>query len=310
MAVGVRAAGVNFADVVARLGLYTDAPPLPFVPGYEVSGEVVQVGAGVQGVSEGDRVIAATRFGGYSTRVCVPAAHTWPLPGSLSWEEGAAIFVDYLTAYLALFSAGNLGRGQRVLIHSAAGGVGLAAVQLAGTVEAQILGSASPGKHDYLRQAGLLGVFDSRNARYARTVLELTGGRGVDLVLDPRGGRSLREARRCLAPLGRVVAYGISSTVTGTRRSPAALLRLLATTPLLHPFALMNANQGFFGLNLAHLWEEDERLRQIMSSVMELHRQGKVRPVLSRVFPLGEAAAAHRTLQERKNLGKVVLRIE
>lgn len=309
--VDVRAVGVNFADVVARLGQYRDAPPLPLVPGYEVSGTVAATGKGVAeapGTTVGDRVLAATRFGGYATRVVVPAAQVWPLPEELSFEEGASLFVNYLTAYLALFTAGGLRQGGRVLVHSAAGGVGLAAVQLARTVQAEVYASASPDKHGFLREAGTAGLFDSRASRYADTVLSLTAGRRLDLVLDPRGGRSLREARRCLAPLGRIVAYGISSA-WGSGPALPALLRLLATTPCFHPFSLMNANQGIHGLNLARLWGETERLREIMARIMELVRAGSVRPVIARVFPFEEAAEAHRYLQERRNIGKVLLAV-
>jgi NADPH:quinone reductase-like Zn-dependent oxidoreductase len=313
--VTVHAVGVNFADIVARRGQYRDAPPLPLVPGYEVSGVVAQTGprsadatAGAPGPAVGDRVVAATRFGGYATQVVVPAAQIWPLPEELSFGEGAALFVNYLTAYLALFIAGGLRQGGRVLVHSAAGGVGLAALQLARTAEAEVYASASPDKHRYLKELGVSGIFDSRAPRYAKIVSALTAGRGVDLVLDPRGGSSLRQAKRCLAPLGRIVAYGISSA-WGPGPALPALLRLLATTPFFHPFALMNANQGIHGLNLARLWGEIERLREIMARIMELVKAGRIRPVIAQVFPFEEAASAHRYLQERRNIGKVVLAV-
>src|SRR5262245_3681658 len=154
--VRVRASGVNFADVMARLGFYADAPPRPCVVGYEVAGTVERVGAGADGgLAPGQRVVALTRFGGYAEAVSVPAAQVFPLPDRLSFEEGAAIPVNYLTAVLMLRYFGNVRAGDRVLVHAAAGGVGMAAIQLCRIAGAEVIGTASASKHAILKEAGV-----------------------------------------------------------------------------------------------------------------------------------------------------------
>ena len=157
----VRASGINFADLLARVGLYPDAPKLPCVVGYEVAGVIDQLGSGVTALAVGDRVLAMPRFGGYTDTLVTSAAQVIPMPASMSFEEGAALPVVYLTAHHMMFYTGTLHKGARVLIHSAAGGVGLAAIQLAKTRECIILGTASPSKHDFLRAQGCRYPIDS-----------------------------------------------------------------------------------------------------------------------------------------------------
>src|SRR5215467_10032935 len=185
----VRATGINFADLMARVGLYPDAPKLPCVVGYEASGVIDQVGEGVNGFKVGDRVVGMPKFGGYTDVLAVPADQALPMPPAMSFEEGAALPVVYLTAYNMMFFTGTVRPGSSILIHSAAGGVGLAAIQLAKTRGCTILGTASPGKHEFLRKQGVHHPIDS-NGDYAAKVREVRGDRGVDLILDPVGGKS------------------------------------------------------------------------------------------------------------------------
>ncbi len=253
--VAVKAAGINFADTMARAGLYPDAPKPPCVMGYEVAGVVESVGEGVSEPAVGDRVMAGTRFGGQAELVTVPADQTLPLPESLSFEQGAAFPVNYGTAYAALIIMGSLREGDRVLIHAAAGGVGIAATQIARNLGAEIFGTASPGKHDAIRAQGVAHAIDYRNQDFETEALRLTDGEGVDLVIDALGPTSFRKDYRLLRSGGRLVMYGLSEvSKEGGRDIPAALKSLvkmpLATIPWWKSLALMNENKGIFGLNM------------------------------------------------------------
>jgi NADPH:quinone reductase-like Zn-dependent oxidoreductase len=303
----VGASGVNFADVMARMGLYPDAPKLPCVVGYEVAGTIDEVGAGVAGVAAGDAVIAPTRFNGYAELVVVPARQIVPLPAGMSVIEGAAIPVNYLTAILMLEVLGNVRRGDRVLIHGAAGGVGLAAVQLCRIYGAEIIGTASASKHAALREAGVAHTIDYRTQDFVAETKRWTGGRGVDVILDPIGGENLRKSYRALAPLGRLVAFGVSSMAPATSRRVLPALWQLARMPRFGFVRLMNDNHGVLGFNLGHLWDEMDRLHLYLTKILDYAREGRVRPTVARTFPLAEAAAAHAFMQGRENVGKIVL---
>jgi NADPH:quinone reductase-like Zn-dependent oxidoreductase len=280
----VRAAGVNFADILARLGLYPDAPKPPVVVGYEVAGVIDAVGSAVTGLSEGDRVIALTRFGGYADTV-----------------------VMYLTAALALYRMAALSPGETVLVHNAGGGVGIAATQLARLRRATVIGTASACKHDALRSFGVDHTIDYRHADVAEEVRKLTKGRGVDVILDPIGGRSFTESYRMLAPLGRLIVFGVSSAAPAERRSVWRAFRAWKTTPRFDPLSLINRNRGVFGLHLGHLWEERRHLAPLMTMLLSELQAGRIRPVVARTFPLERAGDAHRFIQSRGNIGKVVL---
>jgi NADPH:quinone reductase-like Zn-dependent oxidoreductase len=305
--IAVRAAGVNFADVLARLGLYPDAPKPPVVVGYEVSGVIDAVGAGVTTHREGDRVVALTRFGGYADRVVVQAAFAFPVPAGLDDVSAAALPVNYLTALLALYRLANVMAEETVLIHGAGGGVGIAATQLARLRGAAIIGTASATKHDAIRQQGVGHALDYRTGNVTAEVRRLTDGRGVDVVLDPIGGRSFAESYQLLAPLGRLVMYGASRSASGERRSVWRTVSTLMRMPRFKPLSLMNRNRGVFGLNLGHLWDERRQLADAMTLVLREVSAGRLSPVVARTFPLDRAAEAHRFIQSRSNIGKVVL---
>src|SRR5581483_9598318 len=304
--VRVRASGVNFADVMARMGLYPDAPPRPCVVGYEVAGTVEQVGSGVDGnLAVGSRVVALTRFGGYSEALAVPAAQLFPMPDRMTFEEAAAIPVNYLTAVLMLRRFANVQAGDRVLVHAAAGGVGMAAIQLCKIAGAEVIGTASASKHALLRDAGVAHAIDYRTQDFESEVRRVTDGRGVDIVLDATG--AFRKSYRCLAPLGRLVCFGISGASTGVTPSWISAVKRLATLPWFHPIRLMNDNKAVIGVNLGHLWDRIDLLRREMLGLLADWEVGRIKPVVGKTFPLTDAAAAHRYLQERQNVGKVVL---
>jgi len=303
----VSAAGVNFADIMARLGLYPDAPPPPVVVGYEVAGTVDAVGSDGLPFRIGDRVFALTRFGGYASSVAVPATFVFPTPSTLSDVEAAAIPVNYLTALIALYQLANLGAGETVLVHGAGGGVGLAATQLAKRRGATVIGTASAAKLAAIRTLGVDHALDHQHDDVVAEVRKLTAGRGADVVLDPLGGRSFRRSYRLLAPLGRLVMYGASAAASGERRNLWRVLRTLIEMPAFRPLSLINRNRAVLGLNLGHLWHETARLRSAMDLILTELAAGRIRPVIARTFPLERAAEAHRYIQSRANIGKVIL---
>jgi NADPH:quinone reductase-like Zn-dependent oxidoreductase len=296
----VRAAGVNFADVMARLGLYPDAPPLPAVLGYEVAGEI-----DLPADRRGERVIAATRFGGQSELVCVAEDSVYPMPARLSFAEAASIPVVWLTAWHMLVELANTKRGQTVLVHAAAGGVGTAAVQICKQLGARSIGTASPGKHARLRELGLDDAIDYRSQDFEERVLELTSGRGVDLALDATG--AFKKSFRCLAPMGKLMMFGASGAVAGDKRSLFAAAKTAASMPLFHPLKMLPDNKGVFGVNMGRLWGEAGLLRREMEQIIEGFESGDYKAIVDSEVPFAEAPRAHERLTSRRNFGKVVL---
>ena len=301
-------AGVNFADVMVRLGLYPDAPTLPAVLGYEVSGTIDAVGEGVDPGRVGERVAAICRFGGYSEVLCVPDDQAFALPEGVTLEDAAALPVNYLTAWIMLRVLAPVSSGQTVLVHSAAGGVGHAARQLVAVAGGEVLASASPAKHDLLRAAGCSLVFDSRAERFADRVRAATGGRGCDVVLEPRHGRWIMESYRALGETGRLVLHGFASAAERGGGTLGAL-KTLARVPWLqlNPVRLMNDNKAIAGVNLGRLWHRTDRLGAWMGELLAGLAAGTLKPRVDRVYPADEAGAAHLRLQQRQNVGKVLL---
>jgi NADPH:quinone reductase-like Zn-dependent oxidoreductase len=292
------------------MGLYPDAPRPPCVVGYEVSGDVDVLGEGVAGPPPGTRVIALTRFGGHAELVCVPEGFVLPMPEGLTYEAGAALPVNYLTAYHLLFRVAALRPGEHVLLHMAAGGVGIAALQLARTVEGVVTyGTASASKHAAIRAEGCQNPVDYRAVDWEREVRRLTGGRGVDVVLDPLGGWDTRRGYRLLRPAGRLVTYGMANLASGERRSLLSIVRhgIPALLPHFSPMEIMNDNRSVAGVNVGHLLGEKVMLATEMAAVIELLRKGLIRPHIDSTHSFDMAADAHRRIQERRNVGKVLL---
>jgi NADPH:quinone reductase-like Zn-dependent oxidoreductase len=300
--VDVRAAGVNFADTLARVGLYADAPKPPCVVGYEVAGTIGAVGQGVDAGRLGERVMAGTAFGGYASQVVVPAADALALPERLSFEEGAAVPVVYATAWAALYGYGSLRAGERVLVHSAAGGVGIAALQLAKAAGAEVHGTASPAKHARLAELGLDRAIDYRRAGWWK------GLGPYDVVLDAIGGRSFQRSYALLRPGGRLVAYGASSVQEGEQRSLRTALPQAAR--MLRGFNLikqMGESKSVIGLNMLRLWDDRGTLEPWIGPLAGALADGVVAPVVHAAVPFADAPSAHRILAARQNVGKVVL---
>ncbi len=305
----VEAAGVNFADIMGRLGIYPDLPAMPVVPGYEVSGRIDAVGTGVEGSWAGRDVLAVTRFGGYADTVCVPTNQVFARPANMSALEGAAIPVNYCTAWQLVVVMGSLKAGETVLIHSAGGGVGIAATQIAKHIGAKVIGTASASKHAELRTLGVDHLIDYRTEDFEARTREITSGRGVELILDAVGGESWKKGYRVLAPTGRLGMFGLSVAATGKNRNMLSMLSAVAHMPWFqfNPLSLMNANKGVFGVNLGHLWGEFDRQRGWTDQLLKLWAQGAIKPKIARTFRFNEAPQAHHFIQDRGNIGKVVL---
>jgi NADPH:quinone reductase-like Zn-dependent oxidoreductase len=306
----VKAAGVNFADLMARQGLYPDAPDLPSVLGYEVAGEVEAVGDDVDSVAVGDRVMAATRFGGYAEQVSVRARDTFAIPSDWSFEEGAAFPVVYGTAYASLISFGNLRAGERLLVQAAAGGVGIAATQIGKLLGAEIYGTASASKHDAIREFGVQHPIDYRDKDFAEEVRRISGEeRPLDLIVDGIGARSWKDGYRLLRPGGRLVMIGAASFVSGEKRNLPKAAANLARVPRFNPIKLASESISVVGLNMLRLWDARGTLDEFVEPLMQWIDQGLLRPVVAEAFPLERVEEAHRFMNERKNIGKVVLTV-
>jgi len=296
--IDVRAAGINFADIMARLGLYPDAPKPPCVVGYEVAGTIAQAAAGFEA---GERVLAPVRFGGYAERVGANAEAVVRLPEELSFEQGAAIPVNYSTAWQGLIRASNLQPGERVLVHAAAGGVGIAATQIAKRHGAEVWGTASPGKHEAIRGFGVDHPVDYTRDGWERGVPK------VDVVMDALGGSSFRRSYRLLRAGGRLVCFGASGVVSGESRNLLAAARTAVRMPRFNLIRQMSDSKSVIGLNLLTLWDEAGSAARWREPLEAMLADGTIRPVVAEAFGFERAGEAHTFITARRNVGKVVL---
>jgi NADPH:quinone reductase-like Zn-dependent oxidoreductase len=297
----VAAAGINFADVMARIGIYPDAPKPPCVVGYEVAGTIVELGEGVESFASGQRVIASTMFGGYASQVMVPATDVIPLPDELTFEQGAALPVNYGTAWAGLIGYGNVQPGERVLIHSAGGGVGIAATQIAKHAGAEVYGTASPGKHARIAELGVDHPLDYTKAGWERGLPKF------DLIMDAVGGKSLRRGYNQLRAGGRLVAFGASAAVSGEKRNLVSGLGTLLRMPRFNMVKQISESKAVIGLNMLSLWKDHGTLAPWIVPLRELIDNGTVQPVIAGAFSFEQAGEAQRMITERRNVGKVVL---
>jgi NADPH:quinone reductase-like Zn-dependent oxidoreductase len=297
----VAAAGINFADVMARMGLYADAPKTPCVVGYEVAGTIAQVGEAVEGLTLGQRVIAGTMFGGYASQVVATAGDVVPLPERLSFEQGAAIPVNYGTAWAGLIGYGNMQPGERVLIHSVGGGVGIAATQIAKRTGVEVYGTASPGKHARCLELGVDHVIDYTKPGWERGLPQF------DLIMDAVGGASFRRGYNLLRPGGRLVAFGASAVVSGERKNLVTALRAVVRMPRFNLIKQMSESKAVIGLNMLSLWKDRGTLEPWIGPLLEMLDDGTVDPVVAQAFSFSDAGPAQNMITERRNVGKVIL---
>ncbi|UCC14782.1 MAG: zinc-binding dehydrogenase [Gammaproteobacteria bacterium] len=303
----VRAAGVNFADILIRRGLYPGAPKLPCVVGHEVSGVVEAVGEGVDPIWIGRAVLALTDYGGYSECHVLDAHRVLPKPDGLDHEHAAALPLNYVTAWVLLVVMGSLRADQTVLIHNAGGGVGLAAIDVARHLGARTIGTASPGKHPFLLSRGLDHAIDYRQDNWQEEFSEVTRGQGVDLVLDPLGPASWQNSLTLLGPAGRLGMFGISQLAAPGLRGKLHLAAAMLTARRFHPARLIRGNRGIFGCNIHQMYDARTRLNTWLGQILRGVGEGWVRPHVDRVFDFESACDAHTYIEERRNTGKVIL---
>lgn len=303
----VRACGLNFSDLLARQGLHDRLPPPPLTPGMEGAGVVIAVGEGVNDRMVGDRVMVFIRSGMWQEEVTVPSTNTYLMPEAMTFEEAAALLVNYITAYMVLFDFGNLQPGHSVLVHMAAGGVGMAALQLCRTVEnVTVFGTASASKHEVLRENGVTYPIDYHTTDYADEIKKISP-KGVDIVMDPLGGSDTAKGYNLLKPMGKVVIYGMANMLTGPKRNLMALARTWWNQFSVTALQLLPANRAVCGFYLASLNDEGELVRGVVARLLALYNQGHIKPHIDSVWPFEKVADAMRQLQEKKNVGKVIL---
>lgn len=309
----VDAAGINFADILARQGLYPDAPKLPAVVGYEVAGMVTDMGERVENFSVGDEVVAMTRFGGYSSHVVQHMSMVFKRPDDMSAAIGASIPVNYLTAFQLMVVMGGVrhsqelgGNRMKVLVHGAAGGVGTAAADVGNIYGVELFGTASPGKHEFLHERGYAHAIDYRNRDWVQEVLAITEGRGVDLILDPIGGTHWKRSFEALSPMGRLAIFGFS---VATGKGKLGMMREAMRIPwkLFSPLSLISRNHGVLGVNLGHLWNQTDELAGWMRKLLSYYERGDIQPHVDKVFSFEQAGDAHAYIESRESKGKVLL---
>ncbi|XP_061873162.1 synaptic vesicle membrane protein VAT-1 homolog [Colius striatus] len=307
VSVRVHACGLNFADLMGRQGLYDRLPSPPVCPGMECAGTVRAVGEGVSDRQVGDKVMVLARSGLWQEVVNVPSSQTFLMPEGMSFEEAAALLVNYITAYMILFDFGNLRPNQSILIHMAAGGVGTAAIQLCKTVEnVTIFGTASASKHDSLKESGVAHPIDYRTMDYAEEVRKVSP-KGVDIVLDPLGGSDTTKAFNLLKPMGKVITYGVANLLTGQKKNLMAMAKTWWNQFSINALQLLHHNKAVCGYHLGYLDEEVELVRGVVAKLVNLYNQGKIKPKIDSVWPFDQVADAMRQMQEKKNVGKVIL---
>ncbi|KAJ3116696.1 hypothetical protein HDU96_009047 [Phlyctochytrium bullatum] len=307
----VKASGINFADIMARMGLYPDAPPLPTVVGYEVSGVVDAIGEGVEQSWKDKEVVAFTRFKGYADTVVVSKDFVVEKPSNLSFVDAASIPVVYLTAWMLIVHSGGLRKGQTLLIQNAGGGVGLAAIDIGRHIGATMIGTASAKKHEFLKSRGLHHAIDYRTQDFVTEVKRITQGKGVDLIIDPVGGDAWEKNYSILRAGGRLGAFGASvlqeSASKGLLGKITGAASLFYNMPKWSPLTLMNDNKSVFGVNLGHMWDEHERLMEWFKEILDGTTEGWARPYVDSVFDFDNVAKAHEFIEGRNNIGKVIL---
>uniref|UniRef100_A0A3P8RYD3 Vesicle amine transport 1 n=1 Tax=Amphiprion percula TaxID=161767 RepID=A0A3P8RYD3_AMPPE len=284
--VRVKACGLNFADLMARQGLYDRLPSPPVTPGMECSGVVEAVGEEVTDRKVGDRVMVLNRFGLWQEVAAVPASHTFLIPEGMSFEEAAALPVNYITAYMMLFDFGNLRPNQSVLVHAAAGGVGIAATQLCKTVkDVTVFGTASASKHETISQGGVTHAIDYRTKDYVEEVRKISP-KGLDIILDPLGGSDTHKAYNLLKPMGKLITYGAANMLAGQKKNLIAVAKNWYHQFSIHTLSLIQGNKSVCGFHLGYLDGETELISQVMSTVLDLYKQGKIKPRIDSTWHL------------------------
>lgn len=298
--------GLNYADVMARLGLYRECPPIPTVIGYEAVGRVEKIGTHVKKIKVGDRVLVFTRFGGYASHVLTPQLAVVPIDSKVPVGKALALAVQYSTAWYALEECMNLHAGDKVLIHAAAGGVGTALIQLARRRGCVIAGTAGSQKLEYLRHQGVHLPLDYRNKDFQEELIKEGWGGKVDAIFDPVGGISVRKGMNLLGGGGKMLVFGGSSM--SDAGNIVQKLKVAAGFGIWSPIILMKRSISIIGVNMLRIAEnKPELLHHCMSTVMDLYEKGELEPVVGKEYPAKELAEAHDFLESRNSVGKIIV---
>nr|XP_055050381.1 synaptic vesicle membrane protein VAT-1 homolog [Misgurnus anguillicaudatus] len=308
--VRVKTCGLNFADLMARQGLYERLPSPPVTPGMECSGIIEALGEDVTDRKVGDKVLVLNRSGMWQELVVVPAVHTFLMPEGMSFEDAAALPVNYITAYLMLFDFGNLRPNQSVLVHMAAGGVGIAATQLCKTVnDVTVFGTASASKHEIISEGGVTHPIDYRTRDYVEEIRKINP-KGLDIVLDPLGGSDTHKGYNLLKPMGKLISYGAANMLAGQKKNLFAVAKTWYQQFSVHTLSLIQGNRSVCGFHLGYLDSETELIAQAMTVILDLYQQGKIKPRIDSTYHLEQIGDAMRRMQERSNIGKIILTTE
>lgn len=302
-------AGINFADLLMRLGLYQPRPKYPFTPGYEMSGTVDAVGEGVTGFTVGQRVVAGLPNGGQASHVIVPSHRALALPDDVGLDVAAAIPVTYLTAHHMLHHLGHMKEDDSVLIHGGAGGVGTAALQIcqwAGV--SKVWATASGHKSSTIEAYGGVAI-DRHNEDFVEVIKQATNGQGVDHILDPIGGDNLSRSLSALKEGGRLYTYGMSAAAPSSKRSIIRSFLAWRRTPKFDPLRLMTRNRGVFGVHMG-TWKDEAVMVEQLHTILKGVEEGVLSPVIDSVFDAEDVAKAHQYIHDGKNIGKVLLRFK
>lgn len=310
--IAVQASGVNYADCAVRWGLYESAKRFvgyPITPGFEVAGTIAAIGEGVDGWEIGNKVFAVSFFGGYATRLCVPSHQVWRIPEGWSMAQAAGFPAVFFTAYHALFQQMQLRAGMKILVHSAAGGVGGALLQLgkiAGCEMAGVVGASH--KVEAAKTFGADHVIDkSKEDLWKRA--EAIAPEGFDVVLDANGVATLMKSWEHVRPTGKIVIYGFHTMLPkkGGRLNWPKLIWGWLRTPRFNPIDLPNQNKSIISFNLSFLFDRKDLVVEGMSDLLRWINEGKIKAPLTRCFPLSEAAEAHKAIESGQSVGKLIL---
>lgn len=304
----VEAFGLNFADVMARLGLYKGAPPLPALLGYDVVGHVEKYGSNVKSVNVGDRVTALTRFGGYAEYALAEKEVTNCIPETISAGVAVALATQYSTAYFLSHEMANIQENENVLIHAAAGGVGTALTQMALYKKCIVFGTcSSPEKMEYLVKNNVQYPINHTAKDFGATIKTIVGEQGLDVIFNPVGGKSVKKGYRLLGAGGRLITFGVSSM--NSTKSIFGKLRVLAQFGIYHPIQFLSNSRGMIGVNMLKIGEQKpKKIARVMKAVIQLHREGVLQPHVGGEYPIEKLAEAHTFLESRKSMGKIVIK--
>jgi NADPH2:quinone reductase len=300
--------GLNFADVSARLGNYRDAPPLPSILGYDVVGRIAELGAEVEGIRKGDRVTALTRFGGYAEYAVADVRALAVIPEDMDPGVAVALSTQYCTAYFLAEELVRLHKGDHVLIHAAAGGVGTALIQIAQHRGCIIFGTAgSQKKIEVLREAGVNHPINYREVDFSTAVRDIIGDRGLDVVFDPIGGKSVKKGFRLLGPGGRILTFGGSAMTQS--KGILGTLRFALGFGIYHPIQFLMNAKGMIGLNMLRIADHrPEKIERAMKEVVKMTAEGILYPKVGGVYPVDQLSEAHQFLESRKSMGKILVK--